>query len=56
MFVRNLLQAGDHVTIVPAGVRITLQYDTNGRVEKVYTRFNENERILHSELLVPLLT
>lgn len=56
MFVRNLLQAGDHVTIIPAGVRITLQYDTNGRVEKVYTGFNENERVLHSELLVPLLT
>ena len=26
MFVRNLLQAGDNVTIVPAGIRITLKY------------------------------
>ena len=56
MFVRNLLQAGDHVTIIPSGIRITLQYGENGQVEKVYTGYKENERVLRPELLVPLLT
>lgn len=56
MFVRNLLQAGDHVTIVPTGIRITLQYGPSGQVEKVYTGFKESERVLHEDLLIPLLT
>lgn len=56
MFVRNLLQAGDHVTIVPTGIRITLQYGPNGQVEKVYTGFKESARVLHEDLLIPLLT
>lgn len=54
MFVRNLLQAGDHVTIVPTGVRISLQYSENGLLEKVYQGYADNQ-ILHQELLTPLL-
>lgn len=55
MFVRNLLQAGDHVTILPSGVRITLQYDADGALECVYVG-HESTRVLHSELLPILLS
>ena len=54
MFVRNLLQAGDYVTIVPAGVRITLQYSEKGSLEAVYEG-HANNQILHSELLTPII-
>lgn len=54
MFVRNLLQAGDHATIIPAGVRITLQYNENGSLESVYTG-HKDDAVLHSELLSPIL-
>lgn len=50
MFVRNLLQAGDHITIVPEGVKITLQYNERGLIEKVYVG-HKNNQILHTELL-----
>lgn len=54
MFVRNLLQANDYVTIVPAGIRITLQYNDKGQIESVYVGHNE-DKILHPELLTPIL-
>ncbi len=55
MFVRNLLQAGDHVTIIPSGVPLTLQYGENGNVENVYVG-HKNDAVVHSELLPMLLT
>ena len=54
MFVRNLLQAGDFVTIVPAGIRITLQYSEQGSLECVYVG-HQNDQVLHPELLTPIL-
>lgn len=36
MFVRNLLQAGDYVTLVPVGIPITLQYGEKGTLQKVF--------------------
>ena len=54
MFVRNLLQANDYATIVPAGIRITLQYNDKGQIEAVYVGHNE-DKILHPELLTPIL-
>lgn len=53
MFVRNLLQAGDHVTIVPAGVRVTLQYSEKGSLEAAYV--GHKDPVLHEELLTPLI-
>ena len=44
MYVRNVLNAGDFLTLVPIGVPITLQYSENGLIEKVYQGF-ENDRI-----------
>lgn len=55
MFVRNLLQAGDYVTVVPAGIRITLQYNDKGSIEAVYVG-HESTRMLHPELLTPILS
>lgn len=53
MFVRNLLQAGDHVTVVPAGIRLSIQYSEFGVLEKVYVGYADNQ-VLHPEIL-PLL-
>lgn len=54
MFVRNLLQAGDFVTIIPSGVRITLQYSERGSLECIYTG-HKDDKVLHPELLTPIL-
>ena len=54
MFVRNLLQAGDYVTVVPAGIRITLQYNARGSLELVYVGYGD-DKTLHLELLTPIL-
>ena len=42
MFARNLLEAGEFVTIVPLGLPITIQYSNNGAVDKVYTGHDAN--------------
>ena len=36
MFVKNLLRAGDYVSVVPIGLRTTIQYDENGVIEKIF--------------------
>ena len=43
MFARNLLQAGEYVTLVPLGLPITIQYGERGAVEKVFTGHDENQ-------------
>lgn len=45
MFVRNLLQAGDYVTLVPQGMLITLQYSEKGTLQKVYRNHDSAARI-----------
>lgn len=60
MFVKNFLTSGEFLTVVPAGLRTTLQYDDNGRIEKVFKGWQVKvditdkmlKRIL-SEKLVP---
>lgn len=42
MFVRNLLKAGDYATVVPIGLKCTLQYNENGILEKVFYGFGES--------------
>lgn len=54
MFVRNLLQAGDYAIAVPAGIRITLQYDSKGSIEAVYVG-HPGDQVLHPELLNPII-
>ena len=36
MFVRNLLQPGDYVTLLPVGIPAILQYSESGGLEKIY--------------------
>lgn len=36
MFARNLLQAGEFVTLVPVGLPITLQYNDKGAIQKIW--------------------
>ena len=55
MFVRNLLQAGDHLTVVPAGIRVVLQYSEKGSLEATYVGHGDDQ-ILHNELLTPILS
>ena len=54
MFVRNFLTTGDHVMFVPVGMLITLQYDENGLLEKVFQGF-EREVDVSDKLLVDFL-
>ena len=43
MFARNLLQAGEYVTIVPLGLPITIQYSERGSVDKVYISHDNSQ-------------
>lgn len=54
MKMRNLLKPGDFVTLVPAGIHITLQYNAEGNLEKVYTGF-QSDRVDCSNDLRTLL-
>lgn len=40
MFVRNFVTAGSLLEPVPVGLRLTLQYDVEGHIEKVFEGFN----------------
>lgn len=56
MFARNLLQAGEYVTLCPLGLPITLQYSERGAVDKVY--LNHEEALWHDvtdQILTKLL-
>lgn len=54
MYVRNLLKAGQFVTLVPVGLPITLQYDMNGQLEQVYLG-HDDSRVSVTEKLLPVL-
>ncbi|MBQ2856448.1 MAG: hypothetical protein IJE78_04860 [Bacteroidaceae bacterium] len=54
MFARNLLQAGEYVTMIPVGIPVTLQYDENGSIERVWRGYDYQEE-LTDIMLVSLL-
>ena len=53
MFVRNLLQAGEYVTLVPNGIPIKLEYGSNGTLEKVHVGYDESYEI--SKEVIPVI-
>lgn len=50
MYVRNFLNAGDFLVVVPVGIPITLQYDVNGNLEKVFQGYEEDMVDMSEEL------
>lgn len=50
MKMRNLLKPGDFVSLVPVGVHLTLQYNAEGNIEKVYTGFHSDRVDRSNEL------
>lgn len=54
MYVRNLLKAGQFVTLVPVGLPITLQYDMNGQLEQVFLG-HDDTRTSVTEKLLPVI-
>lgn len=44
MFVRNCLSTGDYVVPVPLGLPLTLQYNEDGKLQKVYKGYEESSR------------
>lgn len=57
MFVRNLLQAGDFVTLVPIGIPITLQYSEKGTLQKAYQFHDAAARVdLSNSILEHLIS
>lgn len=53
MFVRNLLQAGEYVTLVPNGIPVKLEYGDKGTLEKVYLGHNDGDDI--SKECIPVI-
>lgn len=54
MYVRNLLNSGDYVIPVPEGILITLQYDSTGKLQKIYQGYHEHLRTnITDALLTP---
>lgn len=57
MSVKNLLTAGDFVSLLPVGLHVSLQYNANGVLEKVWTGFVDNRKVdLTAQLLDPIRT
>lgn len=55
MFVRNRLNSGEYVTVVPQGLPITLQYDDNSRIEKVYVGYEVDAEYASEKLLARVI-
>ena len=51
MFVRNFLSNGEYVSVVPVGILLTVQYDTNGRIEKIIHGSTEGDEDVTDEYL-----
>lgn len=51
MSTRNLLKPGDFVSLVPNGLYLTLQYNSEGNLQKVYQGFDDNREDVTKELL-----
>lgn len=56
MYVRNLLTAGDYVTLIPFGILVTLQYDDNGKIQSVYNGPDNQSREVTDTLLPTMLS
>lgn len=50
MNMRNLLKPGDFISLIPLGIQLTLQYNADGNIERVYTGFGANRIDRSSEL------
>lgn len=55
MFVRNRLNSGEYITVIPQGLPVTLQYDENGRIEKTYIGYETTSDHLSDALFDMLL-
>ena len=55
MFVRNFLSNGEYVSVVPVGILTTIQYDPNGRIERVINGPTEGDVDVTKEFLQPIL-
>lgn len=56
MYVRNFLAAGDYVTLLPFGVLTTLQYDDEGRIQKVFNGPSSESEDVTDKLLPTILS
>lgn len=56
MFVRNFLSNGEYVSIVPVGILLTVQYDANGRIEKLIHGSTEGDEDVTKEFLKTVQT
>lgn len=51
MFAKTFCKPGSYLTIVPVGLRATLQYNANGVLEKIFKGYSEDKSNVTSELL-----
>ena len=55
MFARNLLQAGEFVTLVPVGIPVTLQYSDKGSIQKIYLNHEKTDHKDVTETMLPVI-
>lgn len=55
MFVRNRLNSGEYITVVPIGLPVTLQYGETGQIEKVYIGYEIEHDHVSDKLLEKVL-
>lgn len=51
MFAKTFCKPGSYLTIVPVGLRTTLQYNANGVLEKIFNGYSDDKSNVSSELL-----
>lgn len=55
MFAKTFCKPGAFLTVVPVGLRTTLQYNSNGLLEKVFVGYEETARTNVSDVMLPIL-
>ncbi len=50
MYVRNCLNPGDHLTVLPLGLNVTLQYNSNGILEKIHSGYGDLKKSLSLDI------
>lgn len=55
MFSRNFIENGEYVAVVPVGILITIQYDPNGRIERIIKGTDESGQNLNDDFMKPIV-
>lgn len=51
MFAKTFCKPGSYLTVVPVGLRTTLQYNANGVLEKIFNGYSDDKSLISSDIV-----